>query len=108
MGFPDGNIFFNYFPNDGMATGGVGDVLAGILGGLLGQDQELKVANHSLVSRYENFNKSLKLAVYIHSLSGHFAAESYGVRAMTASSIIDSFPGAFDNLNKSFDQLLGI
>lgn len=104
MGFPDGNIFFNYFPNDGMATGGVGDVLAGILGGLLGQDQELKEANHSLMSRYESFNKSLKMAVYIHSLSGHFAAQNLGVRAMTASSLIDSFPRAFEELNNAIDK----
>lgn len=108
MGFSDGNIFFNYFPNDGMATGGVGDVLAGILGGLLGQDQELKLANHSLMSRYKNFNKSLRLAVFIHSLSGHFAAENFGVRAMTASSLIETFPQAFNSLNKSIDNILGI
>ncbi|MCB9093283.1 MAG: NAD(P)H-hydrate dehydratase, partial [Halobacteriovoraceae bacterium] len=38
LGLPSGDTFFNYFPNSGMATGGVGDVLAGILGGLLAQD----------------------------------------------------------------------
>ena len=106
MGFPDGNIFFNYFPNDGMATGGVGDVLAGILGGLLGQDQELKESKQSLIVRYENFNKSVCMAVYLHSLAGRFAAEKLGVRAMTATSLIDSFPDAFKDLNQNIDQLI--
>jgi hydroxyethylthiazole kinase-like uncharacterized protein yjeF len=106
MGFPDGNIFFNYFPNDGMATGGVGDVLAGILGGLLGQDQELKEKKQSLTQRYDNFNKSVCMAVYIHSLAGKHAAEEYGVRAMTAMSLIDSFSGAFKELNTNIDRIV--
>lgn len=106
MGFPDGNIFFNYFPNDGMATGGVGDVLAGVLGGLLGQDQELKESNQSLMVRYSSFNKSVCMAVYIHSLAGKYAAEKFGVRPMTAMSLIDSFPDAFKDTNQKIDKLL--
>ena len=42
LGFPNGKTYFNFSPNDGMATGGVGDVLAGILGGLIGQEANLK------------------------------------------------------------------
>jgi NAD(P)H-hydrate epimerase len=99
MGFTDGSVFFNFSPNDGMATGGAGDVLAGILGGLLGQDPELK-DNQPLVNRYENFNKTVGLAVFIHSLSGHLAAQKLGVRAMSATSIIESFPEAFKELDK--------
>ena len=103
MAFTDGSVFFNFFPNDGMATGGVGDVLAGILGGLLGQDQDLR-DNQPLVNRYENFNKTVGLAVFIHSLSGHLAATKLGVRPMSAMSIIDSFPEAF----KELDDRIGI
>ena len=103
MAFTDGSVFFNFFPNDGMATGGVGDVLAGILGGLLGQDQDLR-DNQPLVNRYENFNKTVGLAVFIHSLSGHLAATKLGVRAMSAMSIIDSFPEAF----KELDERIGV
>lgn len=99
MGFTDGTVYFNFFPNDGMATGGVGDVLAGILGGLLGQDPELK-ENQPLINRYENFNKTTGLAVLIHSFAGHFAAQKFGVRPMSATSIIDSFPEAFKELDE--------
>jgi hypothetical protein len=50
---PNGKTFFNFSPNDGMATGGVGDVLAGILGGLIGQEANLKKRD-SLYNMYEN------------------------------------------------------
>ena len=105
MGFTDGTVYFNFFPNDGMATGGVGDVLAGILGGLLGQDPELK-ENQPLVNRYENFNKTVGLAVLIHSFAGHFAAKKFGVRPMSATSIIDSFPEAFKELDERIEKLV--
>lgn len=106
LGFPDGNVYFNYLPNDGMATGGVGDVLAGILGGLLGQDQELKEKNTPLVERYESFNKSICMAVYVHSLAGQYAAKKYGVRSMTAISLIDCFQDAFKEINTRIDEFL--
>jgi len=99
LGCSDGNIFFNYSPNDGMASGGSGDVLAGILGGLLGQETSLKEKT-SLVSRYETFNRIVAQSVYIHSQAGKLAAESLGVRAMSAKSIIDYLPKAFSALDE--------
>ena len=104
MGFTDGSVYFNYSPNDGMASGGVGDVLAGILGGLLGQDLVLK-EDAPLINRYENFNKTVGLAVFIHSLSGHLAAKKLGVRPMSAMSIIDSFPEAFKELDEQISAI---
>lgn len=103
MGFTDGSIYFNYSPNDGMATGGAGDVLAGILGGFLAQDPDIR-DSQPLINKYENFNKTVGLAVFIHSLSGQLAAEKFGVRAMSATSIIDSFPDAF----KELDERIGL
>lgn len=97
LGFPNGDTYFNFFPNDGMATGGVGDVLAGILGGLLAQDSKL-IEEDSLFERYEDFTQAIRLGVMIHTQSGQFAAEGEGVRAMTAMSIIDYFPKAFADM----------
>jgi hydroxyethylthiazole kinase-like uncharacterized protein yjeF len=101
LGFPNGKTFFNFSPNDGMATGGVGDVLAGILGGLIGQEANLKKRD-SLYNIYENLNRTILLGVLIHTWSGKFAAEKLGVRPMTATSLIEAFPEAF----KALDDLL--
>lgn len=101
LGFPNGKTFFNFSPNDGMATGGVGDVLAGILGGLIGQEANLKKRD-SLYNIYENMNRTILLGVLIHTWSGKFAAERLGVRPMTATNLIDCFPEAF----KALDELI--
>jgi hydroxyethylthiazole kinase-like uncharacterized protein yjeF len=101
LGFPNGKTYFNFSPNDGMATGGVGDVLAGILGGLIGQEANLKKRD-SLYNIYENLNRTILLGVLIHTWSGQFAREKLGVRPMTATSLIDAFPEAF----KALDDLL--
>lgn len=95
IGFPSDKIYFNFFPNDGMATAGVGDVLAGILGGLMAQKNET-------IDEEMTVNQ----AVVVHSLAGYFAAESLGVRPMTATSLIDSFPQAFTELNKKIDEMI--
>lgn len=105
LGFPNGKVYFNFFPNDGMAKGGVGDVLAGILGGLLGQEAELK-ENSSLVNRYENFSRTVSLAVFIHSFAGKIAAEDKGVRAMSAMSLIEAFSETFKHIDKEMDDLI--
>jgi ADP-dependent NAD(P)H-hydrate dehydratase / NAD(P)H-hydrate epimerase len=101
LGFANGKTFFNFSPNDGMATGGVGDVLAGILGGLIGQEANLKKRD-SLYNLYENLNRTILLGVLIHTWSGKIAAEKLGVRPMTATSLIEAFPEAF----KALDELL--
>lgn len=97
IGMPTGEIYINYMPNAGMATGGSGDVLAGILGGMCAQS----------ITGNQNFNKDFMenemdavscLGVFIHSLSGKYAAEKFGPRAMTAWSIINNLPSAFQNI----------
>lgn len=99
LAFPNGKTFFNFSPNDGMATGGVGDVLAGILGGFIAQEANLK-RRDSLYNIYENLNRTILLGVLIHTWSGKFAAEKFGVRPMTATSLIEAFPEAFSALDE--------
>jgi len=77
----DGHLFLNHYPNDGMATAGSGDVLAGMIGGMVGQKMDPRDA--------------VCLGVFAHSLSGDVAAQKLGHRAMTASSIIDNLGEAF-------------
>lgn len=79
---PDGRTFINPTGGPGMATGGSGDVLAGLIGGLLAQypeqDPALVVAG----------------AVYLHGLSGDLAAASLGEQSMLATDILEFLPQA--------------
>jgi len=75
IAFPDGEILFNMTGNPGMATGGSGDVLAGIIVSLLAQG-------------YSTYDAA-KYAVYLHGKAGDKAAEKRGERAMLPSDIIE-------------------
>jgi NAD(P)H-hydrate epimerase len=78
---PDGKGFFNSTGNAGMATAGAGDVLTGIITGLLAQN-------------YSSLNACI-LGVYLHGLSGDIAAEKMSQEAMIAGDIIDYLGEAF-------------
>lgn len=75
--------YINVSGNNGMATGGSGDVLAGMIGGLLGQ-------------HLESF-EAAKLGVYLHGLSGDVMAEEKGVYSLMASDIITGISRIFGN-----------
>jgi ADP-dependent NAD(P)H-hydrate dehydratase / NAD(P)H-hydrate epimerase len=80
---PDGKVFFNSTGNAGMATAGSGDVLTGILTGLLAQG-------------YSSIDTAI-LGVYLHGLAGDFAAKEISMEAMVAGDIIDNLGNAFTN-----------
>lgn len=81
---PLNNIYFNSTGNPGLATGGSGDVLTGIITGLLAQG-------------YTPLNASL-LGVYLHGLAGDLAAKTLSQDAMIASDIIEHLGVAFQLL----------
>lgn len=83
---PAGKCYFNSTGNPGMATGGSGDVLTGILTGLLAQG-------------YAPFDASL-LGVYLHGLAGDLAKSELEQEALLASDIIDHIGKAFITLRK--------
>jgi NAD(P)H-hydrate epimerase len=103
LGFPSGQKYFHLFPNAGMATGGSGDVLAGILGGLMAQDRKLMREDSAFDSTVMT-DKTVVFGVYIHSRAGHFAAKNLGKRAMTASSIIQGLSDAFSEIRGDFHR----
>ncbi len=94
LGLPNGEIHINYFPNDGMASGGSGDVLAGILGGLLAQSP-MEVKSSSMFANKDVVYNALKLGICAHTLAGKYAAKTEGARAMTAGSLISNLGHAF-------------
>ena len=81
---PEGSVLINPTGNPGMASGGAGDVLTGIVGALLARG--LPAA------------RVLGAAVYLHGLAGDIAAERMGEEALVASDVIDALPEAFRRL----------
>ena len=78
---PDGALYVNTTGNPGMATGGTGDVLAGLTGGLLAQGADPVGA--------------AALGAWLHGLAGDFAADSKTGRAMLARDLVDALPDAW-------------
>jgi NAD(P)H-hydrate epimerase len=80
----DGHVMFNPTGNAGMATAGSGDVLTGIITGLLARGYQPKEAS--------------MVGVYLHGLAGDFAAADLGEESMLASDIIRYLSRAFKRL----------
>ena len=78
---PTGQLFVNTTGNPGMATGGSGDVLTGMVLALLAQGY--------------NHDEAAFIAVYMHGLAGDIAARRLSMTAMTSADIADSLPAAW-------------
>ena len=76
----DGRLRINMMPNHGLARGGTGDVLAGLLAGLCAKTDPFDAAS---------------LGVYLHSQAGKFAREQRTPYAMTAGDLLKHLPDAF-------------
>ena len=81
---PDGELRVNLTGNPGMASGGMGDALTGMIGGLLAQGVEPGAA--------------AGLAVYLHGLAADGAARDHGMVGLLASDVIDRLPRTIDEL----------
>ena len=81
---PDGQIYFNPTGNPGMATGGSGDVLTGIILGLLASGYPVRDA--------------CLLGMWVHGKAGDLAADKLGYEAMLAGDIIENLGKAFKKL----------
>ena len=82
---PNGNVIFNSTGNAGMATAGSGDVLTGIITGLLARGYKQADA--------------CAVGMYLHGLAGDLAARQLGMESLMASDIIEFLPQAFKRLN---------
>jgi NAD(P)H-hydrate epimerase len=81
----DGACFLNPTGNEGMATGGSGDVLTGIIGSFLAQGM---AAMDAAVT-----------GVFVHGMCGYFAAEDLTTRAMIAGDLVDYLPQTYKYLD---------
>jgi NAD(P)H-hydrate epimerase len=84
---PLGEVYFNSTGNPGMATGGSGDVLSGIITSLLAQQYDPK---HAAL-----------LGVFLHGLAGDLAAAERGEHSLIASDLIDKIHAAYMKLSQS-------
>jgi yjeF C-terminal region, hydroxyethylthiazole kinase-related len=83
---PNKDAYFNTTGNAGMATGGTGDVLTGIITGLLAQ-------------KYSSQDACL-LGVYLHGLAGDIAANKFSQNALIAGDIIENLGYAFKQIEE--------
>lgn len=81
---PDGKSYFNQTGNPGMAKGGSGDALTGIICGLFAQYKDMKAA--------------AILGMYLHGFAGDIAAGKHGQESMLTSNLIDELGSVFKTL----------
>ncbi len=84
---PGGNVWINTTGNPGMAKGGTGDVLTGMVAGILAQHTDRVL-------------ESVIAGVYMHGLAGDVARNMVGEYAMLATDILAMLPFAFERLRE--------
>jgi len=84
---PDENLYENTTGNPGLATAGTGDVLTGVIAGLLAQGLEP--------------HEAVEAAVYIHGLAGDIGAEAKTEPGMVASDVVEAIPQALRSISRS-------
>lgn len=87
---PDGEIWINPTGNSGLAKGGSGDILTGLIAGFLAQKIEPI--------------KSALIGVYVHGLAGDITAKILGERAMTPEDVVNNLPRTFFELSQLDDD----
>ena len=84
LSFPDGRVLINSSGNPGMASGGMGDALTGIITGLL-------------ASGY-NPLEAAALAMFVHGRAGDLALKNQSVESLVATDLIENIGNAFESL----------
>jgi NAD(P)H-hydrate epimerase len=87
---PDGRLWINTTGNPGMATGGTGDVLTGVIGGLLAQSHPLPDAAAA--------------AIHLHGLAGDLAAQQLGESGLIAGDLLQALPAAVRQAQASLER----
>ena len=90
---PDGEVWVNTTGNPGMATGGTGDILTGMVAGFIAQNRDRIMA-------------SVIAAVHLHGLAGDVACETTGEHSLVATDLLASLPEAFRRARKAAQDKL--
>jgi ADP-dependent NAD(P)H-hydrate dehydratase / NAD(P)H-hydrate epimerase len=90
---PDGTVCVNTTGNPGMSTGGTGDILTGMVAGLMAQNPERTV-------------EAVIAAVHLHGLAGDVARESMGEHSLVATDLLTALPQAFRRTRQAAPESL--
>jgi len=88
---PDGEIWVNTTGNPGMATGGTGDILTGMVAGLIAQNPK-------------QIFEAVVAAVHFHGLAGNIARETIGEHSLVATDLMKALPEAFRRVREAASQ----
>ena len=92
VAFPDGRVWINPTGTPAMGTAGSGDVLTGLIAGLLAQFPD-------------DPDSAIAAAVYLHGRAGELGAEALGEKCLIAGDILDCLPDAMEECAGLSDQL---
>ncbi len=85
IAFPDGRVWINPTGTPAMGTGGSGDILTGMIAGLLAQFPERP-------------DQAVAAAVYLHGLAGELGAQTLGEKCLIATDLLQYLPDAIEEL----------
>ncbi|MGA9039931.1 MAG: NAD(P)H-hydrate dehydratase [Terriglobales bacterium] len=88
---PSGEVWVNTTGNPGMATGGTGDILTGMVAGLMAQ-------------KPGRIFEAVIAAVHLHGLAGDVACETMGEHSLVATDLIKALPEAFRRVRQSAQE----
>jgi len=88
---PDGEVWVNTTGNPGMATGGTGDILTGMVAGFAAQNPQ-------------GISLAVTAAVYIHGLAGDVARASVGEHSLVATDLVQALPESFRRIRADADK----
>jgi len=88
---PDAVVWVNTTGNPGMATGGTGDILTGMVAGLMAQNPERIMA-------------AVIAGVHLHGLAGDVACETKGEHSLVATELLAALPDAFHRVRKAAQE----
>src|SRR5271157_914979 len=90
---PDGEAWANPTGNPGMATGGTGDILTGMIAALIAQNMIARHPNDALLA--------VLAAVHLHGLAGDVMRETVGEHSLVATDLVRGLPDAFDRAQRT-------
>ncbi len=85
IAFPDGETWVNPTGSPAMATGGTGDILTGMIAGMIGQHPK-------------DWKRAVVAALWLHGRCGELAGKQWGEQAALATDLLDFLPRAMDEL----------